>query len=518
MRLRVAVVPLLLLLAATGGHAAMLTRPPASAPAGHGRVTLPLPPARLVGAPAEASATPAGRNRSRGRGVKVRGLPPPLTPSAAAGTAFSRLTTAAHVIRGTPVDTPDAYSFVVDLSTSPTAVSSTRFCGGSLIAPDIVLTAGHCVMAVLAGVMGDDATAADGGNWSAGDVGGGEGLSRGGAALRKGDDDGRLPDGDDAASTSADVHIYAVIGRNQLIDEGDARETTDWEEGGPSVEPPASASNAATEAGVPSSSPPRGTSVPSPPIRVLAAVVHPAYTGLGSPGDVAVLLLERPSAARPVALAAASPATGTIATVVGFGVKALGTLEGVGVNVAVLPRRLQATTLTIAERSFCEPPGVDASGGGRGGGIKAAATAADGRGDSDGSGGNGGSSSDGGGDGEDGDGDAMTGRLPPGVLCTKPVVAGASACSGDSGSALVAPAAMPPVAAGAAGAKEAGRGSGGHVDVLVGVVSFGDAACAARDAGVFTDVAAVRGWVEEGVAELQAAAAMAAVHGGPPRL
>lgn len=76
------------------------------------------------------------------------------------------------------------------------------------------------------------------------------------------------------------------------------------------------------------------------------------YLGL-SFGYAPTILLERSS--RPVALAAAPPPTGATATVVAFGVKVLGTLEGVGVNVAVLPCRLQATTPTIVERSFREP-------------------------------------------------------------------------------------------------------------------------------------------------------------------
>lgn len=87
------------------------------------------------------------------------------------------------------------------------------------------------------------------------------------------------------------------------------------------------------------------------------------YLGL-SFGYAPTILLERSS--RPVALAAAPPPTGATATVVAFGVKVLGTLEGVGVNVAVLPCRLQATTPTIVERSFREPPG--GGGGGSGGG------------------------------------------------------------------------------------------------------------------------------------------------------
>lgn len=511
MRPRIAAVPLLLFLtAAAGGRAAMVTRPPASAPAGLGRVTLPLPPMRPVAASASASAPASAPASASAPSASVGGgLPPPLQPSAAsvAGTALNRLTTATHVIRGTPVTAPDAYPYIVDLSTSPTAVSSTRFCGGSLIAPDIVLTAGHCVVAVLSGEVAADAAAADGGaSGGDGDNGRGEAPSSGGGGGGGGGDadDARSPDGHAAGGgPQPEVRIYAVIGRHQLADDGEPREQADTVEGGPSVRPAATsaADAAAEEASLPPPLRPRrggATAPPSQPIRVLAAAVHPAYTGLGSPGDVAVLLLERPSAARPVALAAAAPPTGTPATVVGFGVKALGTLEGVGVNVAVLPRRLQATTLTVAERSFCEPPGA--------------------AGDSD-SGGGGGSGGDGNDNGNGGDGDRDTagGRLPPGVLCTKPVVAGASACSGDSGSALVAPAAVTAGTAARGGRWGGGRGDD-RPDVLVGVVSFGDAACAARDAGVFTDVAAVRGWIEAGVVKLHAAAAMATALARPLRL
>lgn len=95
----------------------------------------------------------------------------------------------------------------------------------------------------------------------------------------------------------------------------------------------------------------------------------------------------------------------------------------------------------------------------------------------------------------------------------------ARACSGDSGSALVAPAAVTPATAAAVTGQDGGQdGGGGRPDALVGVVSFGDAACAARDAGVFTDVATVRGWVEAGVAELHAAAAVATALARPLRL
>lgn len=493
MRARGAAVPLLLLvaLAAAGQGAVVIPSPPA-AHTGGGRTTLPLLPlllptpplaaGREVGGDGAAGGSwgaplPVAVPTSRVRIVRVGDRPAWLVGRGGDGgvgqggrrrwrgraPSLAEMKTSAHVIQGTPVTARDAYSYIVDLSTSPTAVSTTRFCGGSLIAPDIVLTAGHCVLAVLGGgVDGGGGGRGGGGEAAAGEGAAQEGPSGNGGAL--------------SANSPADLAIYAVIGRHNLADEAEGPASA---EGGA----PPTWSAAVGEDLPPVATRPTGTASDAAPIRVLAAAIHPSYTGLGSSGDVALLLLERPSEARPVALAAASPLTGTVATVVGFGVMALGTLEGVGVNVAVLPRRLQATTLTVAERSFCESPGEGEGGGGTG------ADAIQGDGSS---------------------GEALIGRLPQGVLCTRPLVAGASACSGDSGSALVAPAAVE----GGAAADAAGYA---RPDVLVGVVSFGDAACAARDAGVFTDVAGVREWVEEGVAELHATAAIAQMMARPPQ-
>lgn len=51
-----------------------------------------------------------------------------------------------RVVNGVPVTDKKEYPFVVDLSAHPVAVSSSRFCTGTLIRKDIVLTAAHCVL------------------------------------------------------------------------------------------------------------------------------------------------------------------------------------------------------------------------------------------------------------------------------------------------------------------------------------------------------------------------------------
>ena len=48
-----------------------------------------------------------------------------------------------RVIHGTPVTSKTEYEFVVDLAKDPDHISSSRFCTGTLIRPDIVLTAAH---------------------------------------------------------------------------------------------------------------------------------------------------------------------------------------------------------------------------------------------------------------------------------------------------------------------------------------------------------------------------------------
>lgn len=51
-----------------------------------------------------------------------------------------------RIVNGVPVTDKDEYPFVVDLSAHPVAVSSSRFCTGTLIRKDVVLTAAHCVL------------------------------------------------------------------------------------------------------------------------------------------------------------------------------------------------------------------------------------------------------------------------------------------------------------------------------------------------------------------------------------
>lgn len=51
-----------------------------------------------------------------------------------------------RVVNGVPVTDKEEYPFVVDLSAHPVAVSSSRFCTGTLIRKDIVLTAAHCAL------------------------------------------------------------------------------------------------------------------------------------------------------------------------------------------------------------------------------------------------------------------------------------------------------------------------------------------------------------------------------------
>lgn len=271
-------------------------------------------------------------------------------PNKSAGGGGDDLSPSSRVINGEPVTSADEWPFVVDLSQSPDYISKSRFCTGTLIAADVVLTAAHCVL-------------------NGGDTGEG---------------------------------TFATMGRINLAD--------------------GHADNNDSET-----------------IRAVAAVAHPGYRGLGSPADVALLLLERGSSKEPVALAAAPPDEGATTSIVGYGVRAIGTVEASHAAVEVLPRRLQKTQLRIEARAFC-----DAAGGG-GGPVTA-----------------------------------------EGMLCTSGLRRGSSACRGDSGGGLF----------------SAPRAAGRRVQV--GVVSYGDAECMSEDAGVFTDVSAVRGWVAATAARLAA--------------
>lgn len=162
--------------------------------------------------------------------------------------------------------------------------------------------------------------------------------------------------------------------------------------------------------------------------RTIASMVHPNYTGIGSPFDVALLLLNTSSKAPVIKLSNKTPVVGTEVWVVGYGIQRIGTLEETGQPVEILSGRLQKTNLKIESRSFCDIPDVDLF-------------------------------------------------TEEGLLCTTGVQIGSSACRGDSGGPLT---------------HKTGKRA-----VQVGITSYGDAQCAAEQAGVFTDVASVHGWIDE---------------------
>jgi secreted trypsin-like serine protease len=69
------------------------------------------------------------------------------TPTAVASTNHPAVPgSSVRVVRGQPVTDRSEYAFVVDLSLDPERVSSTRFCTGTLIRSNVVLTAAHCVL------------------------------------------------------------------------------------------------------------------------------------------------------------------------------------------------------------------------------------------------------------------------------------------------------------------------------------------------------------------------------------
>lgn len=209
----------------------------------------------------------------------------------------NQISPTARVIRGEPVTSKTDWQFVVDLHKSPNFVSKSRFCTGTLIRKDIVLTAAHCVL-----------------------------------------NDGEMGEG-----------TFATMGRINLLD--DHKDNHNSES-----------------------------------MRAVAAIAHPAYTGLGSRADVALLLLEGESTKRPIKLADRTPISGTKTTIVGYGLKAVGTLEATHRMIEVLPDRMQKTKLKIENRSFCDTPGSP--------------------------------------------------RTAPGMLCTSGLHRGSSACRGDSGGGL----------------------------------------------------------------------------------
>lgn len=204
---------------------------------------------------------------------------------------------AARVVNGVPVTDKSEYPFVADLSFDEFDISRTRFCTGTLIRPDVVLTAAHCVL--------------------------NEGYSS---------------------------PVYVTIGRIELEDGHSDNE--------------------------------RATT-----FRTVASIPHPEYDGIGSPKDVALLLLNASSRAPPVRLSDGTPEEGAEAWVVGYGIQKMGTFEKTGRPAAIMSGRLQKTKLRVEQNSFCDVPEADF-------------------------------------------------RTPDGLLCTAGVKLGSSACRGDSGGGL----------------------------------------------------------------------------------
>lgn len=252
----------------------------------------------------------------------------------------------ARIVNGQPVLNNGEFPFVVDISMSDEAISSTRFCTGTLIKNDTVLTAAHCVI-------------------------------------------------NDGYTSS----VFATVGRVELDDNHADNE-------------------------------------PSMTFRTIASMVHPEYEGIGSPKDVAVLLLNESCDAPTVKLAERTPGSGEEAWVVGYGIQRIGTLEEVAQPVEILSGRLQKTKLQIVSRSDCDVPQAEL-------------------------------------------------HTKEGLLCTKGVKLGASACMGDSGGGLF---------------------MKRHEMVKqVGIVSYGDSQCASEESGVFTDIAHVREWIEYAVDRMRKA-------------
>lgn len=177
--------------------------------------------------------------------------------------------------------------------------------------------------------------------------------------------------------------------------------------------------------------------------RTIASIVHPQYRGLGSPNDVALMLLNATSNAPKIRLANQTPERGDVAWVVGYGIKLLGTVETSARPVEIMSGRLQKTALRIMNSDFCNSP------------LANMPTA-------------------------------------PGMLCTTGVKTGSSACRGDSGGGLFLRNQR----------NSGGQGSKKRVE-QVGIVSYGDAQCSSKDSGVFTDVSAVKEWIDSSVDRLR---------------
>ncbi|PXF49523.1 Trypsin-like protease [Gracilariopsis chorda] len=256
----------------------------------------------------------------------------------------------ARVVHGVPVTDKNEYPFVVDLSQHEVAISSTRFCTGTLITPEIVLTAAHCVL--------------------------NEGYTS---------------------------PVYATVGRIELEDK-------------------------------------HSNNKHAQTFRTIASMAHPDYAGIGSPNDIAIMLLNQTSDAPTVSLAETSPEKDDVAWVVGYGIQMLGTVEQSAQPIEVLSGRLQKTALRIQERAYCDVPGGQL-------------------------------------------------KTPEGMLCTSGVKEGSSACRGDSGGGLF--------------LQLQGETNREPETIQVGVVSYGDSKCASEESGVFTDVASNVEWVAKSVKKLR---------------
>lgn len=260
--------------------------------------------------------------------------------------AGDKIPTNARIINGESVKSRDEFPFVVDLSESDVAISSRRFCTGTLIDRTTVLTAAHCVI--------------------------NQGY--------------RAP-------------VYATVGRVELEDG-------------------------------------HRDNLPSATLRTVASMVHPEYNGIGSPYDVAVLLLNKTcESSPPVALTTESADNGTRTWVVGYGIQTIGTLEETARPIKILAGRLQKSQLRIVPRGECDLPSIGLT-------------------------------------------------TEEGLLCTKGMKLGASACMGDSGGGLFR----------LVDGDNNNHGNGKGI-VQVGIVSYGDSHCASEESGVFTDVANVREWI-----------------------
>ena len=255
-----------------------------------------------------------------------------------------------RITNGVPVEDANEYPFVVDLSHDAQDISASRFCTGTLIKENVVLTAAHCIL---------------------------------------NSNENRLSKG-----------IFATIGRTNLNNTHD--------------------DNAKAKT-----------------FRATVGCVHPEYESIGSPSDVALLLLDGRSSAKSAELGNHSVEVGTETWVVGYGIQNFGTIERVGESIAVFSQRLQKTVLRVEERSFCNSQSGDL-------------------------------------------------KTPPGMLCTSGKEPGSSACRGDSGGGLftVSP-------------------ENSTDRIQVGIVSYGDSQCFSQESGVFTDVAAVRPWIEREVKRLE---------------